>query len=964
MADAPTITVQDASGRRVQVSSEDARAGYLTGQFKPVRERVRVSMGGKTATVDASEVRKAIDAGWTPISDAEHRQAKIRHEESSLGGQIRGTAEAAYSGITMGASDWAYVDMLKRQGKTEELERFRARRKAAGAAGDVARVAGEVLPVVLSGGAAATVKGGAALAKEGVKQTIKRGVGTGATLLGAAPVAVDAAGVAAKKGVQKLLGSGLKGRTAGAFAQGFVEGGASGLGEAVSEAALGDYELTGEQALASFGLSGLFGGVGNAAFPLAGAAIRKTGAVTKDGAAKVLAKATGGDPENLLGLGRVVAQGKDTKEGLAYLIGEGVKGAAERENLARVMHEPEKVIAESSAVIKQRAQSIGQIGDDIRKMTESDRGVAIAKQMGDVDVDTVRSVVEDELFARYERILGDEGLAYVAKHEGKPMHGHHLQNAAGMVSETFDAIGKAKKASDVYELTLELKRKLQRQVQEELGGLGNADLATKRFIGSVSRDVDKILQHDVFGKASVMHRELRDADRAALNALDAHVSVNRKTNQKQGKSALGRLMLGQATDRDAALFAKRLGNSEYADHVSAMKEYFDLQKKALETRAKYTTDPKVSAEIKRLRKEIDGFEAAVKAQTKNFDIADAVSSVKVPGVGGLQGFLALAGPFGAIVAGALLGGAPGAAVGALLNAAARPASIVKTVAALAHYADKAGVDVDRVIKSLTGARKVAKDAGKKASGARRRLESAARKSKKAARVAAVRGVGHAASSRAELQDQRARRASELSDPDILARELASEMYHIAKDAPEVSGSMMTKIALGAEFLASKMPPKTVDPLTGTSWDVDAAKRESFDRYYEAVVEPMSAIERLEDGTFTSEHAEALRVVWPRMYEKIQNQVLQELQEAADEGRKIGYQARASLGILLGIPTDVTMRPEFMARMREVHGGGQQAEAAGGPMPANVQDPNKKTRKTNFKAYEMGRTARQSIGETT
>lgn len=954
-----TVSVRDAAGNRVELSPEEARSAYLRGEAKPTEERVRISKGDRMATVDASEVKKAMRAGWVPSSAEGHRKQQLKREESTLLGQAQGTAEAFGSGLTMGASDYLVQQHYRSLGDRESMERYRARNEAAGAAADTARLAGELAPVLLSGGGAAAVEGGVIGAKAGAGQLLKQGLKRGIRSAGAIPRGVEAAGALAEKGVVKALGSGLKGRTAGAFARGAVEGGASGLGDYVTESVLGDKELTAEQALWSFGTGALFGGATSSAFPLTGAAIRKGTNVTKEGAAKLLAKATDGNPKSLLGLGADVAQaaatGRDMTPG-RLLAGKVMEeGGVER--VHKVLNNKDELISESAAVVKQASQDFAQAADDIVRATEAARPESFRKHMSNVDAGVAKDVTQDELLKVFERIQGDEGLQRVARYSGNaPMHRYALDEASGLVEKAYDDIQKLSDAADIHQRGLQLKRDLQRQAKQ-MKGLTGPDIESKRFIKAVTQNVDDLLQHDVFGDGGRVYRELRDVDRSALQARASHISIDSKTGMPKGKTALGRLMLGTATDRDAALFSKRLGNADYVDQLSSMKEYVDLQKKSLEVRAKYSADPDVLRKLEAGKKAIERFEKTVKEQTENFDIADAAAAL---GKGGLAGPLAMFGPSGATVAGALLGGAPGMAVGALLNAAARPQSVLRTAVGVMYHAEKAGVDVKKVIKNLTDGKNAAKAAAADAAPkVRTKAKKAAGKAAKAGRTVAVRLAGRSGRL-SDDQDARAARAAELADPDILARELATEMHDLDRDVPGVSGVMVEKIAAGAAFLQSKMPPRTVDPLTGQSWDVDQATRAAFDRYYEAVTDPMRSMQRLEDGTFTAEHGEALREVWPAMYKTIQDQVLMELQQASDDGRAIPYTSRVAIGVLMHTPTDVTMTPEFMAAMRSVHGGGQQAEAAqAGPAPA--ASSGKRTRKTTFKYSDNYATTAGSIG---
>ena len=186
----------------------EAAEQLRTGQVRtPSGEKLSIVRGNDVMEIDPGELAEAESFGWTLADATGVRAARVREEESGVLGGLRGSAEALGSGLTFGLSDLAAEKL------GADPERMRARQAGLGDAAGALRLAGEVLPVALSGGAAAGVRGAAG-------KTIAR--------LGAAPRAVEAAGLAVESGAKRLLGEGIAGRTAGAFGRGVVEGAASG----------------------------------------------------------------------------------------------------------------------------------------------------------------------------------------------------------------------------------------------------------------------------------------------------------------------------------------------------------------------------------------------------------------------------------------------------------------------------------------------------------------------------------------------------------------------------------------------------------------------------------------------------------------------------------------------------------------------------------------------------------------
>jgi hypothetical protein len=66
---------------------------------------------------------------------------------------------------------------------------------------------------------------------------------------------------------------------------------------------------------------------------------------------------------------------------------------------------------------------------------------------------------------------------------------------------------------------------------------------------------------------------------------------------------------------------------------------------------------------------------------------------------------------------------------------------------------------------------------------------------------------------------------------------------------------------------------------------------------------------LRSGDITPEAVEALRQVYPQLYEQMRQTVVREM---ARSGGSVGYDRRISLGVLFGVPTDPALTPRHMA----------------------------------------------------
>jgi hypothetical protein len=140
---------------------------------------------------------------------------------------------------------------------------------------------------------------------------------------------------------------------------------------------------------------------------------------------------------------------------------------------------------------------------------------------------------------------------------------------------------------------------------------------------------------------------------------------------------------------------------------------------------------------------------------------------------------------------------------------------------------------------------------------------------------------------------------------------------------------------GVQYLATKLPPSKADPyaLQPQFDDKDRmsdAEKSAFLRSAEAVANPTMVLEEAKKGTLTRDHVEAVKAVYPALYEEMRVQVMQSL---IDGKQKLSYSRRIQLGILLDIPTDKTLSPDFVSAIQGTYAQGAGDAESPPPPPA-------------------------------
>ncbi len=95
--------------------------------------------------------------------------------------------------------------------------------------------------------------------------------------------------------------------------------------------------------------------------------------------------------------------------------------------------------------------------------------------------------------------------------------------------------------------------------------------------------------------------------------------------------------------------------------------------------------------------------------------------------------------------------------------------------------------------------------------------------------------------------------------------------------------------------------------------------------------PRLAIQAVKDGTLSVDEADAIKNVYPSMYAQMQTAIMASIGTRTPGMGPLPYGVATRLGILFDLPTDGTMRPEFIGAMQATNAPEQkEPDAQRGP----------------------------------
>lgn len=144
---------------------------------------------------------------------------------------------------------------------------------------------------------------------------------------------------------------------------------------------------------------------------------------------------------------------------------------------------------------------------------------------------------------------------------------------------------------------------------------------------------------------------------------------------------------------------------------------------------------------------------------------------------------------------------------------------------------------------------------------------------------------------------------------------------VQAEAPKTAGALAQKATQAVAFLAQKAPvPRTGQSLipqhqTPRFSDAEVAR---FARYLKAVEDPASVLDDVRDMKVSRESVEAVKAVYPRLFQQMQGDVMKEIGRLEARGEleaRLPWEKRKQLSILLGVPADETLTPAFIKAMQ-------------------------------------------------
>lgn len=883
-----------------------------------------VSPDGQPGEIPAAQVGAAQDQGFRVLTP--EVQAELdRHEKlGGVGGIAKSVLAGVARGATLGLSDLALTKgVVGAGGETikgglVDAQTLKDLEDENPTASTVGEVAGSVLPVVGELGLGA--KAGKAVGSEVL------GAASDAALRATPTGLVTALGEGTEAALSKALGNQIAGKIAGATVRGAVEGELYNIGSNISEAALGDENITAERLLAHSEDALLLGG-GLGFGVTAGGIAMRAAAEKASGALNGLADTIKdrfpmANPETLNNYaeataGKVGMEPDDVKKlftGIGTEEGQKLRASIGTNDFLTPEERNEMGLRFKSAL------------DDARNAVDETKDKAF-REMRPKEISTLVKDMDTQVASESAFKLADDMRATIKRMRDDP----DIFSQTGLIKTLEKAADGYEKrllsvesAEDLFNLVNGTKQNLDKQMKI-FGKDIRPEMRATVDLAKEVRDSFKshLTNEEIWGQAAARQSAFNDAFSALATAERNLIGKDGKlgafgvkVNTKNGGVKL------ELSPKKINTFLSQTGAARSEAQETALREYLEAAQaftKQVENTGQHAEMAFDRAGVDSLLEKSKSISAeaekklAFESQVRQAARLDDIGMNMFPATAAM----AMSAAAKTIPGAAAVMGAAGA-IKQGMNMRNNPIALAKTLARVEGFALGPAKQISKAIDTMIA------------------------KAEPAATGAAKRAIGETTrqiieppkeDSLSRFRRQQKELAANAAAGQAHALQLQAGFSQLSDHAPKTMQALVSKQLQVNDFLLSKMPK---DPFAAGAtnpaakfWRPSDTQLSQFQRYNRAATNPMSVIQDAAKGMVTPEGVETLKTLYPSLYGDFQRQMFDRVSAT---GKPMPYNSAVALSLLFGVPLVAVMKPEVRAALQANFADKKDEEAPQDKMP--------------------------------
>jgi hypothetical protein len=156
-----------------------------------------------------------------------------------------------------------------------------------------------------------------------------------------------------------------------------------------------------------------------------------------------------------------------------------------------------------------------------------------------------------------------------------------------------------------------------------------------------------------------------------------------------------------------------------------------------------------------------------------------------------------------------------------------------------------------------------------------------------------------------------------ADPEKLIDHIDKNTRSLSEIAPRTSQSIQSTMIRATTFLKDKLPQGGTQKPLSPPYAPSDAELAKWHRYFNAVEKPTNALREVASGTLNPETMETLAAVYPKLLADMQRSVTEKMINAVQKGKSIAYRTKLSLSMFLGADLVSSLEPTNMLSNQNV-----------------------------------------------
>lgn len=156
-----------------------------------------------------------------------------------------------------------------------------------------------------------------------------------------------------------------------------------------------------------------------------------------------------------------------------------------------------------------------------------------------------------------------------------------------------------------------------------------------------------------------------------------------------------------------------------------------------------------------------------------------------------------------------------------------------------------------------------------------------------------------------------------NNPQAMIEKITGATEALYPSAPGVTASVHSLAIRATQFLSSKVPQSPVSSPLSVPAEPSMADIAKFDRYRQAVEDPVAVLGNIKSGLLTAEEMETLQVVYPKLLFGMRKKIFEQMTSMKDPS-KIPFQTKVTLSRFMGEPLSPSVTPQSITTSQAVY----------------------------------------------